>query len=165
MGVVLRGDRDKPRAIAVNAERGCEARGAGGHRDVGGCSPLGLGGVFHPRHSDGSLPRQPEQDVGTLARSWPQQESRPPGAAFPGSTCGEVQALLRDTGRMSALPHRFCTVPVKLEPRTKIPPIASQVVAGHSLACVPPQGTHCLTSWLFLAQLYLLRAVSLHEGP
>lgn len=27
MGVVLRGDRDKPRAIVVNAERGCEAGG------------------------------------------------------------------------------------------------------------------------------------------
>lgn len=30
MGVVLRGDRDKPRAIVVNAERGCEAEGWAG---------------------------------------------------------------------------------------------------------------------------------------
>lgn len=39
MGVVLRGDRDKPRAIVVNAERGCEARGQAGRG--GGCIPLG----------------------------------------------------------------------------------------------------------------------------
>lgn len=30
LGVVLRGDRDKPRAIAVNAERGCGAGPLGG---------------------------------------------------------------------------------------------------------------------------------------
>lgn len=30
LGVVLRGDRDKPRAIAVNAERGCGAGPVGG---------------------------------------------------------------------------------------------------------------------------------------
>lgn len=44
MGVVLRGDRDKPRAIVVNAERGCEAKGAG-TRGWGAVSPWGvLGG-------------------------------------------------------------------------------------------------------------------------
>lgn len=41
MGVVLRGDRDKPRAIVVNAERGCEARGAGGQG--WGLHPTGVG--------------------------------------------------------------------------------------------------------------------------
>lgn len=42
MGVVLRGDRDKPRAIVVNAERGCETKGAGGHHDGGGLHPAGV---------------------------------------------------------------------------------------------------------------------------
>ena len=44
MGVVLRGDRDKPRAIVVNAERGYGAEGAGGHPDVGSCAPQGRAG-------------------------------------------------------------------------------------------------------------------------
>lgn len=82
MGVVLRGDRDKPRAIVVNAERGCEAEGAG----TGGWGaasrwgvlggPLVNGGLsgweeFPPLTSDlsggppGSPPQQPEQDADT----------------------------------------------------------------------------------------------------
>lgn len=41
MGVVLRGDRDKPRAIVINAERGCEAKGGvGGPLGVGCCTLL-----------------------------------------------------------------------------------------------------------------------------
>lgn len=40
MGVVLRGDRDKPRAIVVNAERGCEAVGWAGTA-VWGAAPQG----------------------------------------------------------------------------------------------------------------------------
>lgn len=38
MGVVLRGDRDKPRAIVVNAERGCEAEGRAGTAVPSGAS-------------------------------------------------------------------------------------------------------------------------------
>lgn len=46
MGVVLRGDRDKPRAIVINAERGCEAKGGvGGPLGVGCCTLLHIQGI------------------------------------------------------------------------------------------------------------------------
>lgn len=63
------------------------------------------------------------------------------------------------------LSPRFRTIPIKLGPCVEVPSIALQVVPGYSLAYGPPQGTHYLAGWLFWAQLHLLRAFSLREGP
>lgn len=78
MGVVLRGGRDKPRALVVNAERGCEAaaRGWGARRPLGERQPLGAGGLSS---SDIAIrqaaPRVPataaSQDVGMLTQGRP----------------------------------------------------------------------------------------------
>lgn len=78
MGVVLRGGRDKPRALVVNAERGCEAaaRGWGARRPLGERQPLGVGGLSS---SDIAIrqaaPRVPataaSQDVGTVTQGRP----------------------------------------------------------------------------------------------
>lgn len=104
MGVVLRGDRDKPRAIVVNAERGCEAEGWTGTA------------------VQGSAPRQGDRE------------------------------------RIEVLVHRFCTIPIKSEPKTKIPSRASQMMAGYSLAYLPSQGAHhfsghSLNSWELLPSM------------
>lgn len=72
MGVVLRGDRDKPRAIVVNAERGYGAEGVGGHRRVGSALAGGVPGV---RPVSGSLSSQ---------EGSPTRRARPPGSP-PGS--------------------------------------------------------------------------------
>ena len=91
MGVVLRGDRDKPRAIVVNAERGCggcPCRGALG-------APLGRGGIFHPQHACPSgAPQGPcHHSQGSAGRgnssSFPVvgRRQRRPGTAWTESLC------------------------------------------------------------------------------
>lgn len=113
MGVVLRGDRDKPRAIVVNAERGCGAAAGWG------AVPAGVRRAF-PVHAglsgwEGSstpntpihqeLPRVPATTArGRQGEATPAHSQSWGGGGgsqgWPGlRTRAGVGALLRDTGR------------------------------------------------------------------
>ena len=109
MGVVLRGDRDKPRAIVVNAERGC---GGCPCRGALGAPPVHAGLSGQEGSSTPNTPIRQElpsvpattargrrgEETAAHSQSWGggrDTQRRPRLKAYAG-----VGALLRDTGRM-----------------------------------------------------------------
>lgn len=119
MGVVLRGDRDKPRAIVVNAERGCEAEVALGTVGWGAApcraalpeaQPLGLGGIPPPTFQ--STRSSTVSCHGSQSRAWSAdsftvtaERQRHRGVALTGSEHRESMGLgwgqlLRDRERV-----------------------------------------------------------------